>query len=156
MRVFPTAAETRRTPGGGEGLHVEATHGASWVSRCCYCLWWQVMWSRWAFNLKPTLQLRFLPEVIKALEAARVLQCQLVAKVPEEECHEDDEESNGGQKAQHLWRDWDTEAQVTEVYYHFSNKGRTQTGCKRCLFFTQRLLSLLNNLLFSLPPPLPV
>lgn len=57
------------------------------------------------FHWKPTLQLRLLPEVIKALEAPRVLQCQLVAKVPEDERHEDDEESDGGQKAQHLWRD---------------------------------------------------
>lgn len=55
----------------------------------------------------PTLQLRLFPEVVKALEAPRVLECQLVAKVPEEEGHEDDEESDGSQKAQHLWRDWD-------------------------------------------------
>lgn len=53
----------------------------------------------------PTLQLRLFPEVVKALKAARVLECQLVAKVPEEEGHEDDEESDGSQKAQHLWRD---------------------------------------------------
>lgn len=55
----------------------------------------------------PTLQLGLFPEVVKALKAARVLECQLVAKVPEEEGHEDDEESDGSQKAQHLWRDWD-------------------------------------------------
>lgn len=52
-----------------------------------------------------TLQLGLFPEVIEALEAPRVLQRQLVAKVPEKERHEDDEESDGGQKAQHLWRD---------------------------------------------------
>lgn len=58
-----------------------------------------------AFHRQPTLQLGLFPEVIEALEAPRVLQRQLVAKVPEEERHEDDEEADGGQKAQHLWRD---------------------------------------------------
>lgn len=73
------------------------------------------------FHWEPTLQLRLLPEVIEALEAPRVLQCQLVAKVPEEERHEDDEKSDGGQKAQHLWRDWETEPQVKDVYLFVLN-----------------------------------
>lgn len=58
-----------------------------------------------------TLQLGFLPEVIKALKAPWVLECQLVVEVPEQEGHENDEESDGSQKPQHLWRDWATQVQ---------------------------------------------
>lgn len=78
-----------------------------------------LLWVIW--QLKPILQkriketkqasaltrwLRLFPAVIKALKAPWVLQSQLVVQVPEQQGHEDDEESNGSQKAQHLWRDW--------------------------------------------------
>lgn len=57
------------------------------------------LWSR-----RLTLQLGVFPEVIKALKAPRVLEGQLVVEEPEEESHEDDEERDGCQKPQHLWR----------------------------------------------------
>lgn len=56
----------------------------------------------------PTLQLCAFPEVIKALKAPQVFKRKLVVEVPKEKGHEDDEESDGGQKPQHLWRNWDT------------------------------------------------
>lgn len=52
-----------------------------------------------------TRQLGLFPEVVKALEAPWVFQSQLVIKVPEEQGHEDDEESDGSQEPQHLRRD---------------------------------------------------
>lgn len=71
---------------------------------------------RWAPAL--TWWLGLFPEVIKALKAPWVLQSQLVIKVPEQQGHEDDEESNGSQKPQHLRRDWNTE-------------GRVQAACRK-------------------------
>lgn len=71
-----------------------------------------------------TLQLVLFPQVIEALKAPRVLESQLVVEVPEQEGHEDDEESDGRQEAQHLWRDWEeehTQTQVAAVKYQPQN-----------------------------------
>lgn len=76
---------------------------------------------RWASAL--TWRLSLFPEVIEALKAPWVLQSQLVIKVPEQQGHEDDEESNGSQKPQHLRRDWNTQ-------------GRVQAACKCSLPIT--------------------
>lgn len=64
-----------------------------------------------------TLRLVFLPEVIEALKARWALQSQLAVEVPEQEGDEDDEESDGGQKPQHLWRDWDAESLVSSSFW---------------------------------------
>lgn len=73
-----------------------------------------------------TRQLGLFPEVLKALKAPWAFQSQLVIKVPEEQGHEDDEESDGGQKPQHLRRDWNTEGTGSRGWERFTSHHRVQ------------------------------